>query len=453
MSLEGTNEAGACALRRETAKNHESSETSDRSTSPLTAAWHKPIKLWLPPLIVMLGSGCKSRGSTEQRNASPSSAAPTASLATATHPKVEPPASSSAARATVPPPRCPEGMLLIGGGEFWVGGTFNDEEQPNFLAVVHDFCLHETEVTLAAYQACVQAGACKPAGAERLTCNQSRSKSRGDHPVNCVDYRQASAYCAWQGARLPSEVEWEYAARGGERQYRYSWGNEDPDGRVCWKRAGTCKVKSFEPGAFGLYDMTGNVWEWTSDWFAPYPWPSLEGHARVYRGGSWSRRFVKWLRPELRNRYPEWQSGSHLGFRCAKTPSDVRCERSPENAERCLREVKDVKCARGTQFNGVRCARPGEPRCRDGFEERPGYGCVRKGGAPGPETLENSVDTQGVSRARSPQFDEDCLKHYPERPRAYRYTGGNHAGRNAVSRKVGCKNRDVGAGWNSTCCP
>jgi hypothetical protein len=341
-------------------------------------------------------------------------------------------------------------MLRIPGGDFWVGGDFNDDERPKFLAHVHDFCLQETEVTLADYNACVDGDGCERAKTDRITCNQSRAKSHQDHPVNCVSYRQASAYCSWLKARLPSEVEWEYAARGGDKYYKYSWGNEAPDGHTCWKKPGTCKVKSFEAGAFGLYDMTGNVWEWTSDWYGPYPWTQLTGHARVYKGGSWSRRFVKWMRPQLRNRYPEWESGSHLGFRCASTPQDVECQ----NQEgRCLREVKDVECTKGRSFNGARCARPGAARCREGYEVRPGHGCVRKGGPLSAEKLEKAVDTVGVQRSRSAEFDEDCLKHYPGRPKAYRYSGGDHAGRNVVSRKVGCKNRDVGAGWNSCCCP
>lgn len=345
-------------------------------------------------------------------------------------------------------------MLPIPGGDFWVGGDFNDDERPNFLAQVFDFCLDETEVTLQSYNECVDAGACARAKTDRLTCNQSRASTHQDHPVNCVDHRQATAYCKWKHARLPSEVEWEYAARGGDKYYHYSWGNEPPDGHTCWKHGGgTCKVKSFPAGAFGLYDMTGNVWEWTSDWYGQYPWERLDGHARVYRGGSWSRRFVKWMRPQLRNRYPEWQSGSHLGFRCAATPDDVECRRQPDDPKRCTRIVKDVKCGSRRSFNGVRCARTGEPRCREGFEEVAGHGCVRENPLPERENQKNAVDTQGVSRTRSPEFDEDCLTNYPGRPQAFRYTGGNHAGRNAVSRKVGCKNRDVGAGWNSCCCP
>jgi hypothetical protein len=344
-------------------------------------------------------------------------------------------------------------MLRIAGGEFWVGGDFNDDEGPIFLAEVHDFCLDETEVTLGQYNECVSAGACKRAGTDRVTCSQSRAESHADHPVNCVDHRQAVSFCSWKSARLPSEVEWEYAGRGGSKYYDYSWGNETPDGRACWKQAGTCRAKSFAPGAFGLYDMTGNVWEWTSDWYGPYPWARLDGHARVYRGGSWSRRFVKWMRPQLRNRYPEWESGSHLGFRCAATPADVSCARNPDDPGSCLRVVKDVKCSRGKHFNGVRCAAAGEPRCGEGYQELPGHGCVRPGEALDSQTRKTAADTQGVRAVRSAEFDEDCLTNYSGRPRAYRYTGGDHAGRNTVSRNAGCKNRDVGAGWNSCCCP
>jgi hypothetical protein len=287
--------------------------------------------------------------------------------------------------------------------------------------------------------------------------NSHNTKGREDHPINCVDHRQATAYCQWQGARLPTEVEWEFAARGGPRYFDYSWGNEHPDGRNCWKHAGgTCEVKSFPPGAFGLFDMTGNLWEWTQDWYGPYPWPGIDGHARVYRGGSWSRRFVKWMRPQLRNRSPERDWGSHLGFRCAKTPSDVRCPYGThdhgEKKGQCRAGVEQAKCKAGLEFNGLRCAKPDAPKCNSGYQEVLGHGCVRSDGqlsGPG----EKTVISEGVSRTRSPEFDNDCQTYQRGRPHAYRYAGGNHAGRNQVGRAAGCKNRDVGAGWNSACCP
>src|SRR5262249_2484263 len=100
-------------------------------------------------------------------------------------------------------------------------------------------------------------------------CN-GLDESRRDHPVNCIDATMAAAYCHFAGGRLPTEAEWEYAARGGSEHRRYSWGAEPPDGsRACYYHAGTCPVASFAPGAFGLYDVSGNVWEWTSSLFAP----------------------------------------------------------------------------------------------------------------------------------------------------------------------------------------
>ena len=85
-------------------------------------------------------------------------------------------------------------------------------------------------------------------------------------------------------------------------------------------------MKSLRPAAFGLFDMNaGNVWEWVDDYYGSYPWPPVSGFSRVYRGGSWSRRFEKWLHTRLRNRESERFSGSHLGMRCASSPGGVKC--------------------------------------------------------------------------------------------------------------------------------
>ncbi len=343
-------------------------------------------------------------------------------------------------------------MRLIPGGPFWAGSeteTFDQEENPRFLTRLAPFCLDETEVTTSAYEACVDAGKCAPAERETVTCNFRRD-GRGDHPINCIDYPRAEAVCASRGARLPSELEWEFAARGGQEQRKFSWGDEAPDGRTCWKANGTCKVKGFQPGAFGLYDVTGNVWEWTSDWFGHYPWPAVEGTRRVYRGGSWSRRFEKWLSPTLRNRSKPKEWGSHLGVRCALSPAGAECPYGRAESGACLRGVDDAQCLDGKSWNGIRCTTAGAPRCRDGSREVAGYGCVKDEAA----TDEvKPMDLSGVVRARSPEFDTDCSTNQPERPHAYRYTGGGHLERNQVEQTQGCKNRDVGVGWNSACCP
>ncbi len=342
-------------------------------------------------------------------------------------------------------------MVLVPGGAFWVGSareTFDQEENPRFLTKVAPFCLDETEVTTRAYEACVEAGKCAPAERETITCN-FRREGRGEHPINCIDYPRAESVCTARGARLPTEIEWEFAARGGAER-KYSWGDEAPDERTCWKRNGSCPVKSYAPGAFGLYDVTGNVWEWTSDWFGHYPWPATEGNRRVYRGGSWSRRFEKWLSPTLRNRSKPTEWGSHLGVRCALTPEGTECPSGKAQDGSCLRGVDDAQCLDGKAWNGVRCATAGAPRCRDGSHEVAGYGCVRDVPV---EDEAKPMDLSGVVRARSPEFDADCAANQPVRPHAYRFTGSGHLERNAVGKSMGCKNRDVGVGWNSSCCP
>ena len=352
------------------------------------------------------------------------------------------------------PARCPEGMRKIPGGTFWVGTeneVYDREENPRFSTKLPDFCADEFEVSTSQYEQCAAAGACAPLSGRNQTCNTS-AKGRGDHPVNCIDFSQAQAVCAQRSARLPSEVEWEYLARGGEQMRRYPWGDEPPDGRTCWKHAGTCERGSFAPGAFGLHDVVGNVWEWTSSWFGRYPWPAQQGRHRVYRGGSWSRRFAKWMRPSLRNRLDPAKSGSHLGVRCVASLPQLPCPYGKDERGLCRFGVEEVHCLDQKRWNGVRCAQPDSvERCAPPAQEVPGFGCVR------PRTqakaVEGGLDTSAVSRSRSPEFDVDCQANAPGRPVAYRFVGGGHLARNLVGKQLGCKNRDVGVGFNSSCCP
>ncbi len=347
---------------------------------------------------------------------------------------------------------CAPSMVPIPGGEFWVGsaqGRFSPDESPRFLTNVASFCLDRTEVTTSAYQACVEKGLCKPSQGASVTCN-ARHPDRGNHPINCVSFHQATAYCQSQGARLPTEIEWEYAARGAGRYLKYPWGGEPPDGRTCWKQPYSCEVGSFPAGAFGLFDMSGNVWEWTSSDYGTYPWAADTNGQKVYRGGSWSRRFEKWMHLGLRNRWEPRHQGSHLGFRCAKTPKGVTCPFEPDPDGNCRRGVLAVDCPPRLTWNGSRCAPAGAPACPEGQHPEPGRGCVS---ASGTVAVAVPVDTTPVTRARSPEFDADCHLNQPARPQAYRYTGGSHEARNHSVKGGGCKNRDVGVGWNSACCP
>jgi len=393
-----------------------------------------------------------------------------ASLRTATRPSEPVPAASAealpgaiAVTATPQTPKlpfdttefsCPNAMAKIPGATFWMGskrGLNSPDETPRFQTRVSSFCLDTTEVTVSAYAACIAAGQCTPSVGGATTCNGNH-QDRGNHPINCVNYLQAEAFCSSQGARLPTEVEWEFAARGGTQALKYPWGEGSPDGKACWKNPMSCEVKTFPAYAYGLYDMSGNVWEWTASDYAPYPFPPPpnESHQKVYRGGSWSRRFEKWMHLGLRNRWGKKENGAHLGFRCAASVNTVNCPFDTDTSGHCQAGVLAAECPPLETWNGSRCASVNAAICADGEHVEPGHGCVRDV----PLVIRDHVlDTTAVKRSRSPDFDADCRKNQPKRPQSYKYFGGEHEARNVVSRRAGCKNRDVGAGWNSTCCP
>lgn len=351
---------------------------------------------------------------------------------------------------------CPAGTQRIPGGKFWVGSEpsehFAEDESPRYLTELPAFCMDETEVTAGAFAKCVAGGACTAPEPGSILCNYGRPE-RASHPINCVTWHAADGYCRAHGERLPSEVELEYVARGGDRYLKYPWGDASLDEHACWKHPGTCPVKSFPPGAFGLSDVSGNVWEWGSDWYGSYPWPPSTGYAKVYRGGSFSRRFEKWMHTRLRDRLAPDKRGAHLGFRCAATLATEPCPFGEEEPGVCRHGVLDRSCADGKSFNGVRCAAPGEPTCLEGWIEAPGHGCTSIEALPPAQIEDVKASARDVRRMRSSEFDADCAHNSRDRPHAFRYVGGSHAARNFVSRHSGCKNRDVGVGWNSACCP
>lgn len=240
------------------------------------------------------------------------------------------------------------------------------ESRPARKVEVDDFCIAKRETSLSEYRACSSAGACKrayraslwPQATEDLEawnrarevhsvlCNEN-DDARAEHPVNCVSWNQAVRYCAWRGWRLPTEVEWEFAARGSDGR-TYPWGDEAPSSerlnacgaecrawrvRVAVPRGGmlyedddgfpgTSPVGSFTEGKsrHGLLDMAGNVFEWTSDPFIPRQGPRESEPRRVIRGGAFNGAVREFANPALRLGQVESAHVHAIGFRCAANP-------------------------------------------------------------------------------------------------------------------------------------
>jgi sulfatase modifying factor 1 len=183
--------------------------------------------------------------------------------------------------------------VKIPGGTFQMGNGAGDAA-PVHAVTVKTFQIAQTLVTNKQYKACVKAKACAPA-------DDCGTKFAGDdQPVVCVDWKQAAAFSAWAGGRLPTEAEWEYAARSGGKDRKYPWGDAEAtcdtaDISGCGNAPLPVCSKAKGNTDQGLCDMAGNVWEWLQDWHHPSykgaptdgsAWDD-EGQNRVKRGGSW----------------------------------------------------------------------------------------------------------------------------------------------------------------------
>ena len=210
-----------------------------------------------------------------------------------------------------------DGMVLVPGGPFFMGCNdavdteCEDDERPGRMVEVSTFQIDQFEVTVAAYATCVDAGGCRLPGTSS-GCNWEVA-DRLSHPINCVDWGQAGEYCGWAGKQLPTEAQWEKAARGTDGRV-YPWGNSFDATRANVNGtvdgfAETAPVGRFATGhsPYYAFDMAGNVWEWTS-----YCDPSV----CYFRGGSWvdGPRFA---RASMRNRLAPGNRFNDLGFRCA----------------------------------------------------------------------------------------------------------------------------------------
>jgi eukaryotic-like serine/threonine-protein kinase len=316
--------------------------------------------------IALFGSGGEAKETKEAASSASASAAPPAS------------ASAPAAPAIEWDGPCPKGMKVVNGGTFKMG---SDEDSFKAWKPAHDvtldtYCLAVNETTMGEYAACEKAGKCKAAGtkvdfpkqgdtpdedhqralaAYSEFCNAGKP-DRDSHPVNCVDWFAAEAYCAWRSFRLPTEAEWELAARGTDGR-KFPWGNDSGDQTYMnaagteWQRwleekklpppsglmyeaddtfIGTAPVGRF-PRAMtqtGQMDMVGNVWEWTQDWYAVYkpeaqtnPKGPITGPSKAIRGGGFNGEFSVWVNPAARYFQVPNAVVHAVGFRCA---SNVR---------------------------------------------------------------------------------------------------------------------------------
>ncbi len=231
-----------------------------------------------------------------------------------------------------------KGMVKVPAGKFLRGtrGGGDGVEGPQKEIHLDGFWIDKYEVTVDDYARCVSAGACSEPKSVGSYYNWGKS-GRGKHPVNGVNWDQAVGYCKWAGKRLPTEAEWEKAARGTDGR-TYSWGEAEPsceyavmydDGDGCG-RDSTWEVGSKTKGVspYGAYDMAGNVWEWTADWYdgkyyskSPVrnPMGPKSGSYRVLRGGGWLGD-ASGLRAANRDYYsPSDAYDSALGFRCVRS--------------------------------------------------------------------------------------------------------------------------------------
>ena len=304
------------------------------------------------------------------------------------------------AAAPEPPPDA--GMTWVPGGWFWMGDNEFPDARPEHLVYVDGFWLDRHEVTNAEYARFVAATGYKtvaelppnpadfpgappenlvpgsivfapPAGPVPLDNHlqwwsyvpgacwrhpegpDSTIEGRENHPVVHISWNDAQAYADWAGKRLPTEAEWEFAARGGLDKQPYCWGGKlRPDGQWqanIWQGnfpsqntaadgfRTTAPVGKFKPNGYGLYDMSGNVWEWCADWYRPDTYvtssdknplgppdsfdPQEPGIAkRVQRGGSFmcSDMYCTRYVPGARGKGEPESAAGHIGFRCAKSP-------------------------------------------------------------------------------------------------------------------------------------
>ncbi|MEM9462235.1 MAG: bifunctional serine/threonine-protein kinase/formylglycine-generating enzyme family protein [Myxococcota bacterium] len=339
------------------------------TTLDLTASADPERRRWIPAAIAactavaaIVAVGFAPRGPVDQLPASdlPSVGAP-------------PPAEQTNAAANAAS-RCPDGMVWIEGGSFFMGADDDDipalqTARPPHKVHVEPYCIDIDEVQVFEFRECSDQGQCHrafrdswwPPGtldqaewnrrreALGTLCN-ARTEHHDLHPINCVTWAQARDYCEFQGQRLPTEAEWEFAARGSDGRI-FPWGDQPPTashGNLCntectaWRAdhglssggalsdaddgwPGTAPVGSFLAGTsqYGLHDLVGNVFEWTASDFALYdghPEGVVAREGKVIRGGAFNSINAMFANPALRFSLDPKAHTHGVGFRCAADP-------------------------------------------------------------------------------------------------------------------------------------
>lgn len=247
-------------------------------------------------------------------------------------------------------------MVLIPAGKFFMGADgWGEFESPVHEVYINDFLIDKSPVTNFEFEKFVKQTGYKTSaetkgfamgyqsgkiiGIKDLSWRNYSTRERKDHPVVLVSWYDASEYAKWTRKRLPSEAEWEKAARGGLIQHLYPWGSKEPDSVTCnWAKStkdvpATMPVGSYEPNAYGIYDMAGNVWNWCADWFGENyysatpnenPRGAKNGKTKVRRGASFNIIQPFRLRCSNRGAFLPDNYAINIGFRCVKDLENVR---------------------------------------------------------------------------------------------------------------------------------